>query len=125
MELREARATLQTAGADAERAESALRAAIAEATTRRDQSKARNDALKQEKRALRKSLELLATLLEEKRKEDALLARGAVLRDQYVDWNPADRRNAVQNGMTVGEVKVTALILGSLFLTWVLYLWIR
>ena len=47
---------------------------------------------------------MLEPLLVEKREEAAVLARGSVLRDHYVDWNPEDRANAVGDGHTRGEV---------------------
>lgn len=125
MELRAARVTLRTAGEDRSRAEGALRAAIADATTRRAQAEARLEALQGERKALEQRLEALADRLVAQAKEREVLERGAVLRDQYVDWNPADRSNAVDDGFTVGEVKVGALVLGAVLLLFIGWMALR
>jgi hypothetical protein len=123
MELRAARATLQASG-DVARAERAVQAAVVDATTRRDQEATHVAALKAQNRESRQRIEALEKRLVEKEKEEAVLARGAALRDQYVDWNPANpldyERN--KNGATVGEVKAMALVLGLSFLVLIIFL---
>jgi len=118
MELRAARLSLQTAGEDAARAKAALEDAIAAATLARDAAAARVSALAEEHRHVTRRLEQLAPRLEAKRQEDALLARGAALRDTYVDWNPDDRRQQVGNGYTWADVRgfVIVVIFGVLVL---------
>lgn len=126
MELRAARLTLQTASADRERAQTALKTAIAEGALRRDRAGARLAALKKEKRELEQRLEDLAARLEKKKKEDAVLARGAALRDQYVDWNgsnPMDRERK-GDGLSVQEVKLFAFMLIAAFMFLFVILWV-
>lgn len=119
MELRVARAKLATASEDASRAEQALRDAIDEATVRRDAARVLVASHEAEKRALQASIKALEPRLVEKRQEAAVLARGAVLRDHYVDWNPEDRANAVGDGLTGNQVLgiFLAVIAGLLALT--------
>ena len=124
MELRKARLTLQTASDDAAREEQSLREAILEATVLRDESAARLMASKEECRNVSGRLQELAPRLEAKRQEDQLLERGARLKDAYVDWNPEDARNQVGDGMTVRQVKLWALALGSGLLLLAGYLWL-
>jgi vancomycin resistance protein YoaR len=117
MELRQARTTLATATEDASRAEASLRTAIEDATIRRDAARTLIATREAEKRALEKNLKELEPRLAAKREEAAVLARGAVLRDHYVDWNPDDQRRAVDNGFTRAEVGAAAWsLLGSLLL---------
>lgn len=85
MELRAARMTLQTAGEASARAKRALEEAIATATLKRDQASARVAALTAEQSAFSLRLEELAARLRAKREEEALLARGAALRDKPID----------------------------------------
>jgi chromosome segregation ATPase len=115
VELRDARAALQTVKADTDRAVEALSSAVDQARERRDAAGRRIEALKAEKKALKAEQERLEERLVEKRKEDAILARGAKLRDVYVDWNPNDRQHAVTDGYTASEVKWGAIMIGSLF----------
>ena len=123
MELRVARATLATTKADVGRAELALRGAVAEATLRRDAAWARVQVLRDEKSALPARLDALDQRLAIKREEEGVLARGAALRDHYVDWNPEDRSNAVGNGFTVEQLKTLAWLVVAIvmFISGVLY----
>jgi hypothetical protein len=124
MELRTARLALQTASSDSARAEEALRSAIVDATLRRDEAVARVQALKAQNASATRLVETLEKRLVEKEKEDAVLERGAQLRDKYVDWNPNDplERERNKDGMTVAEVKAGALILGVGLLLFILFL---
>lgn len=123
MELRAARLALQTASGDAARAEEALRSAIVDATLRRDEAVARVHALKSQNGSAAQLVETLEKRLVEKEKEDAVLARGAQLRDRYVDWNPNDplERERNKDGVTVAEVKAWALGLGVSLLLLILF----
>lgn len=115
-ELKQTRASLATASAEAERTAASLLTALEEAKARRDAMSARVEALKGEGASIQPELNALEDRLVAKRKEDAVLARGAKLRDVYVDWNPGDRQNAVSDGFTVEEVKWGAVIIGTIFL---------
>lgn len=125
MELRAARVALQSASTDAERAEQALMTAISEATTRRGQAEARLQALKEERTMLQRRLDELAPRLAQQKKEDQVLARGEVLRDEYVDWNPSNPLDRERNkdGYTVQEVKTIALMIAAAFLLLFGFLW--
>jgi chromosome segregation ATPase len=115
-ELKRTRAALATASAEAERTAASLLTALEEAKARRDATSARVEALKAERASIQPELNALEDRLVAKRKEDALLARGAKLRNVYVDWNPGDRQNAVSDGFTVEEVKWGAIVIGTIFL---------
>ncbi len=110
MELRAARLSLQTVGEDSARAQGALEDAIAAATLARDASAARLSALTEEQRHLSRRLKELGPRLRAKREEDELLARGAELRDKYVDWNPGDHRDQVDDRYSPDDVKGIAII---------------
>ena len=102
MELRAARATLATTSADVGRAELALRDAVSEATLRRDAAWAKVQALRDEKSALPSRLAALDQRLAARREEEAVLARGAELRDKYVDWNPEDKARSIGQNLLYG-----------------------
>jgi chromosome segregation ATPase len=123
MELRLAREQLTTARADAAKAEVALRGSLAETDAKKQAAERRLAELKAEKSALSERLAVLTRRLDDKQKEDALLARGAALRDQYVDWNPNDRRHQVTDGLTGKELLrlMIGVVIGLVFLTVILF----
>jgi len=92
MELRQARAALARVGGGVAIAEAELQEAIDAAKQRRNEAQARLTSLEAEEKRLRAEAHELDRRVQAKKEEDSLLARGAQLRDKYVDWNPDNRK---------------------------------
>lgn len=116
MRLRASREALKTAAEDAAREQAQLESDLAAATLARNAAASRLSAATEEKGVVRERLDALAPRLEAKREEDRVLARGAALRDQYVDWDPRPNRQLDAKGLLVVAVFIVVVILASLFL---------
>lgn len=92
MELRQARSALARVGGGVAIAEAELQEALDAAKQRRDEAQARLTSLEAEEKRLRAEAHELDRQVQAKKEEDSLLARGAQLRDKYVDWNPDNRK---------------------------------